>query len=60
MIKSFKLFESNKYWQERVDRIMNQINSSQIGDILSEDIIYQYVQIYMVIMILLMVIWVKE
>lgn len=45
MIKSFKLFESNKYWQERVDRIMNQINSAQIGDILPEDIIYQYVQI---------------
>ena len=45
MIKSFKLFESNKYWQERVDNIMNQIYSTKIGDILSEDIIYQYVQI---------------
>jgi hypothetical protein len=44
MIKTFKLFES-KYWLERVDRIMNQINSTQIGDILPEDIIYQYVQI---------------
>lgn len=30
MIKSFKLFESSKYWQERVDRIMNQIHSAQI------------------------------
>jgi hypothetical protein len=45
MIKSFKLFESNKYWQERVDNIMNQIYSAEVGDILSEDIIYQYVQI---------------
>jgi hypothetical protein len=45
MIKSFKLFESNKYWQERVDNIMNQIYSAKVGDILSEDIIYQYVQI---------------
>lgn len=44
MIKTFKLFES-KYWQERVDRIMNQINSAQIGDIIPEDIIYQYVEI---------------
>lgn len=45
MIKSFKLFESSKYWQERVDRIMNQIYSANIGDILPEDIIYQYVEI---------------
>lgn len=45
MIKSFKLFESNKYWQERVNSIMNKIDSAKIGDIISEDIIYQYVQI---------------
>lgn len=45
MIKSFKLFESSKYWQERVDRIMNQIYSAKVGDILPEDIIYQYVEI---------------
>jgi hypothetical protein len=45
MIKSFKLFESNKYWQERVNIIMNKIDSAKIGDIISEDIIYQYVQI---------------
>jgi hypothetical protein len=42
MIKSFKLFES---WEERVDKIMKQIYSAKTGDILSEDIIYQYVQI---------------
>jgi hypothetical protein len=45
MIKSFKLFESNKYWQERVNSIMNKIDSAKIGDIIPEDIIYQYVQI---------------
>lgn len=45
MIKSFKLFESNKYWQERVNIIMNKIDSAKIGDIIPEDIIYQYVQI---------------
>lgn len=44
MIKSFKLFESS-YWQERVDKIMNQVYSTKVGDYLPEDIIYQYVQI---------------
>lgn len=43
MIKSFKLFES-KYWKERVNRIMSQIYSTKIGDILPEGDIYQYVE----------------
>lgn len=44
MIKKFKLFES-KYFLERINSIMNKINSCQIGDILSEEIIYQYIEI---------------
>ena len=44
MISSFKIFE-NEYYKQRVNNIMNTINSAKVGDVLSEDIIYQYVQI---------------
>lgn len=44
MISSFKIFE-NEYYKKRVNNIMNTINSAKVGDVLSEDIIYQYVQI---------------
>lgn len=45
MIKSFKIFEASKYWQQRVDNIMNKVYSAKIGDIIPEDIIYQYIEI---------------
>lgn len=51
IIKSFKLFESKsesgkyKYWKERTNRVMNKIYSAKIGDFLSEDDIYPYVEI---------------
>ena len=43
IIVKFKIFEN--YKQKRIDNIMNIINSCKIGDIIDEDIIYQYVQI---------------
>lgn len=42
MIKKFKLFEY-KYLLERTNRIMNKINLCQIGDILSGEIINEYI-----------------
>lgn len=43
IIVKFKIFEN--YKQQRIDNIMNIINSCKVGDVIDEDIIYQYVQI---------------
>jgi hypothetical protein len=47
-MKHLKIFEGFNYDKSRYVEILNKINSAKVGDILPEDIVYQYVE-YLVV-----------